>query len=151
MYILSESKYQKLGNALHKLELTLALKRWEGPVSIRHMHHPPFLGNASSSEDLPQATCVMFTSKGNPFASLQPFRDEAALPKSERRVPDAFSESTVPQALIAPAAVVATQIWDTGGMLHISTFSRCCSMGFLYCLAEPTGHAGTGRYSAGRW
>ncbi|CAK0784899.1 hypothetical protein CVIRNUC_008104 [Coccomyxa viridis] len=56
----------------------------------------------------------MFTSKGNPFASLQPFRDEAVLPKSERGVPNAFSENTVPQALVAPAAVVATQTWDAG-------------------------------------
>ena len=96
------------------------------------MHHPPFLGNASSFEDLTQAACVMFTSKGNPFASLQPFRDEAALPKSERGVPNTFSESTVPQALVAPAAVVATQTWDTGGVLHISTFSECCSLCFLY-------------------
>lgn len=67
----------------------------------------------------------MFTSKGNPFASLQPFRDEAAQPKGERGVPNAFSDSTVPQALIAPAAVVATQIWDTGGLLHISPCSEC--------------------------
>ena len=129
-------RFPNLGNVLLKFELTLAVKRWEGPVSIRHMHHPPFLGNASSSGDLPLAACVMFTSKGNPFASLQPFRDEAALPKSDRGVPNASSESTVPQALIAPAAVVATQTWDTGGVLCIGTVLECCGLCLLTMFGE---------------
>ena len=119
------------------------------------MHHHPFLGHASCPEELSQAASAMFTSKGNPFASLQPFRDEAALPKGERGVPNAFTDSTVPQALIAPAAVVATQTWDAGGTLHTSAQIQAA----VACVRTRStiedmigrAKAGTGRCSAGRW
>ena len=80
----------------------------------------PFLGKTvqpgspQSSASLHKGACAMFSmSKTNPFASVQPFRDDPAPLSSEQDHRNGVS-STAREATVAPA-IVTTQSWGAEG------------------------------------
>ena len=82
----------------------------------------PFLGKTvqpGSSASLHKGACAMFSmSKTNPFASVQPFRDDPAPLSSEQGFRNGAS-SAAREATVAPA-IVTTQSWGMEGEMSIT-------------------------------